>query len=117
MKRIISAVLVCVLLVGAMFSLASCGNMLVGKYELDLAVVEIEYEFALLNKVTVKGSPIVGDDYVIEGTYKIAENDKGETEITFTFEKENDDVKSGTFSFSKADDYIKIGGVKYEKAD
>ena len=116
MKRIISALLVCVLLVGAMLSLASCGTMLSGKYELDAALVEVVYEFAL-NKVTVTVSPIVGDDYVVEGTYKIGENDKGESEITLTFAEEDDNAKSGTFSFSKGDDYIKIGGVKYEKVD
>ena len=117
MKRIISAILVCVLLVGAMFTLASCGNFLMGKYELDIGLAEVEYEFALINKVTVTVEPIIGDDYVIEGTYKIGENEDGETVITLTFEKDSDEVKSGTFSFSQSDDYIKIGGVKYEKAD
>ena len=116
MKRIISALLVCVLLVGAMLTLASCGTMLSGKYELDVALAEVVYDFSM-NKVSVTVSPIIGDDYVVEGTYKIAENSEGETEITFTFEKEDDNAKSGTFSFSKGDDYIKIGGLKYEKVD
>lgn len=114
MKRIISTILVCVLLLGCVFTLASCGKKLSGKYELDLGIGSVTYDFKL-TKVVITGEAL-GQDTSVEGKYKIAKNDKGELEITFTFEnEENAKEYAGTFSFEKGDDYIKIGGVKYNK--
>ena len=45
MKKIISALLVCVLLVGCMFALASCGKTLSGTYEAKIIGTGVSYEF------------------------------------------------------------------------
>ena len=109
MKRIISTLLVCVLLLGCVFSLASCDKIVMGTYELDAIVGSKTYEFGL-TKVSITYE-VLGQDTTIEGKYSIDGD-----EITFTFEDE-DKAKdyAGTFSFEKGEDYIKIGGIKYTK--
>ena len=121
MKRIISTLLVCVLLLGCVFTFASCGKVLSGKYELDAVLGSKTYEFSGLNKVAITYE-VLSVETTIEGTYKIAKNDEGETEITFTFENEEAAKDyAGTFSFAQGKEegvnYIKIAGVKYTKAD
>ena len=121
MKRIISTLLVCVLLLGCVFSFASCGKVLSGKYELDAVLASNSYEFSGLNKVVITYE-VLSVETTLEGTYKIADNDEGETEITFTFENEEEAKDyAGTFSFAQGEEdgvkYIKIGGVKYKKVD
>jgi uncharacterized lipoprotein YehR (DUF1307 family) len=118
MKKIISSVLVCVLLVGAIFALASCGKTLSGKYS-DALTGLTTYEFNG-NKVTVSAG--AGNFKVsFDGTYKIAENDEGKTVITFTFEDEDAEKYSGDLPFAEGEEngkkYIKLAGVKYNKAD
>ena len=115
MKKIISTLLVCVLLLGCVLTLGSCDKILMGEYKLDALVGEVTYEFKL-NKVEISVEALGQDVAELEGTFKISKNDKGESEITFTFEnEENAKEYAGTFSFEKGDDYIKIGGVKYNK--
>ena len=120
MKRIISTLLVCVLLVGCVFSLAACGKKLSGKYELAL-VGGKTYEFKGKNVVITYEVGLI--EKSIEGEYSIAENDKGNLEITFTFadDVEDADVYKGTFAFAEGEEdgveYIKIAGIKYNKAD
>lgn len=113
MKKIISTILVCVLLVGSIFTLASCGKSLTGKYEADFALYEEIYEFGMFGKVTKTVDPISGDNTVTEGKYEF--NEAGD-EITLTF---GDD--SATYDFSSGEEdgvkYIKLGIVKYEKID
>lgn len=117
MKRILSLVLVCVLLLGSMFALASCSSMITGEYSDKLGLTT--YEFSLFNKVKITYS-IVGQ-HTIEGTYKITENGEGDKEITFTFadDVEDADDYKGTFNFSTGteddEEYIKIGLFKYYK--
>ncbi len=121
MKKIISSLLVCVLLVSCVFALASCGNKLNGKYELDAAVASTSYEFS--GKKVVVTYEVLGFEKSIEGKYKIAENDEGELEITFTFadDAEDADKYKGTYSFAEGKEgdkeYIKIAGIKYVKVD
>ena len=120
MKRIISTILVCALLLGCVLTLASCGKTISGKYELDAVVGSKTYEFSG-SKVVITYE-LLGKETSVEGKYKIAENDKGDLEITFTFEDE-DAAKdyAGTFSFAEGKEgdtkYIKIGGLKYNKVD
>ena len=116
MKKIISTLLVCVLLLGCVLTLGSCDKILMGEYELDALVGSVKYEFKLTKvEITVE---VLGQDTEFEGTYKITENEKGETEITFTFENEEKAKEyAGTFSFEKGDGFIKIGGVKYNKVE
>ncbi len=116
MKKTISIVLVCVLLLGCVMSLTSCDKFLFGKYESATAT----YEFSGLNKVT-KTRGIDAGSFTItgeteEGTYQITENDEGETVIKLTFGEE-----TNTYDFSHGEEdgvkYIKIGIIKYTKAD
>ncbi len=121
MKRILSVVLACALLVGCVMMFASCG--LSGKYEANLALAEVSYEFKG-SKVIVEVDPIIGDDVVLNGSYKLGKDDDGNETITITFEDtSSEEAKEygGTFSFAKGEEngekYIKIGMVKYELED
>ena len=114
MKRIVSTILLCLLLAGSVLSLASCDKILVGKYEADLAVAEVTYEFGLFGKVTCTTDPFIGDDEVKEGKYKISDDGK---EITITFDGED----PATYDFATGEEngvkYVKIGLIKYELED
>ena len=120
MKRVISALLVCVLLVASVFAMASCGKMLSGKYALKVAGIEtVSFEFSG-NKVSLV--LLSQEDKAIEGTYKIGENEEGNTVITLDFNDNKEASKyEGDLPFSEGEEdgvkYIKIAGVKYTKAD
>lgn len=118
MKKIISLALVCVLMLGCVFTLASCGKTLSGDYQDSLKVTTYSFKG---NKVTLTIDNIIGDDTVIEGKYEIGENDEGKTVITFTFEGEDSEEHSGSYDFSEGEEdgakYIKIGIVKYNKVE
>ena len=117
MKKVISTVLLCVLLVTSVFALASC-NMVTGEYEAEVLGTEITYEFGAFGKVTITVDPIIGDESVWEGKYEL--NDEGD-EITFTFEDEDAEEYSGTQSFAQGEEngtkYVKIGLVTYKAVD
>jgi len=114
MKKVLSAILVCVLLVGTMFTLVSCGNSLSGTYE------------GLLFDLKFKGSKvtiIVKDEEVLTGTYEIEGKDDDMT-ISFDFvdeDKANEDEKEalklidslldGDIPFEKDGDTIKLGKI------
>ena len=122
MKKIVSLLLVCVLLVGCVFALASCSKTLSGKYVLGAEKTGASYEFSG-NKVTVTYS-LLGVSKVLEGTYEIVPDEEGDGEsIIITIPGENDAAKkySGSFSFVEGregdESYIKIGGVKYVKSE
>ena len=116
MKKVLSLVLAVAVLATLCLALASCGKKLSGTYELDVIVGGKTYEFKG-NKVTISYE-LFGAKKSSEGTYKIAKNDDGDLEITFTFENKEAEEYSGTFSFEEVDkDTIKIAGVKYEKKD
>ena len=117
MKRIISTLLVCVLLIGCVFTFASC-TLLMGKYETNLVAAEVSYEFGIFGTVTIEVDPIIGDDTEYKGKYTI--NDAGD-KITIIIDDEKAELYDGEFSFAKGEEngkqYIKIAGVKYEKVD
>lgn len=120
MKKILSVFLACVLLVGCICTLASCGKSLSGAYEADLAVVEVTYDFKASGKVVLTLEPIIGNEMSFEGTYEF--NDDGD-KITIAFDGEDEDAEkyAGTMSFAEGEEdgdaYIKLSGVKYEKVD
>ena len=119
MKRIISTLLVCVLLLGCVLTLASCGKKLSGTYaskveaagqsaELSFTFkgknVVIETKFTVLGQVETKSQ---------EATYSIDGD-----EITFTYEEDGEEkVETMTFEQGEKDGvkYIKIAGVQYDK--
>ena len=113
MKRILSALLVCVLLVGCVFALASCGKTLSGEYKESLTG-NVVYKFSG-SKYTMTVDNIIGDDTVVEGKYEINEEDG---KITFTYEADGEE-KTSTENFSSGEEdgveYIKIGMLRYNK--
>ena len=123
MKRIISLVLACVLLVGCVAVFASCGKKISGTYEAEINAVVAKYtatydfsgsKVSITKKATVLGNVNTTN---FEGKYEIAENDDGTMEITITLESEDDEIKSGTYTFEEGEDYIKIAGIKYSKVE
>lgn len=124
MKKTLSTLLVCVLLLGCVFSLAGCVcslgsmTMITGKYEANLVAAEVVYDFGAFGGVTVTVDPIIGNSISFEGKYKV---DKDADEITFTFEDEDAEEYSGTFQFATGEEdgvkYVEVGYVKYMKMD
>ena len=111
MKRIISSALVCVLLLGVMFTLVSCGG-LSGTYEGKL----FDLKFSG-NKVTV-----IAGDKELAGTYEIEKDDDGNKKISFDFVDEKDakedekyilglidSLLSGSIPMSEKDGVLKLG--------
>ena len=119
MKKIISLALVCVLLVGCVFTLASCGNMLMGSYEAEVEIlgqsVSTTYEFSPFGFKQITKTKVLGniETETEEGSYKIVEDSDGELEITLDFEDE--DIDDVTATFEKGEGYIKIGLITYEE--
>lgn len=126
MKKILSAVLACILLVGCVFSLAGCvlsvGPMtfISGKYNAEITLVgEYDFEFSPLGGVTVTFDPILGDSSVYEGKYKVNNETK---EITLTWEGDAPALfDNGTIDFTSGEEdgveYVKLGSVKFTKVD
>ena len=121
MKKIISLALVCVLLVGTMFTLASCGTMLFGKYELvisDSNRVAYEFSFNKVTKTTTYGALGFEKTEVTEGKYEITEVEEGKYQITFTWDGE---TEPETTNFTQGEEngkkYVRIGILTYEKVD
>ena len=121
MKKVISVLLVCVLLIGTVCALASCGGKtLSGTYKRDGLFVDTTYTFTK-NEVTIKNSVGGAVSFESKATYVIEEKEDGSFTITFTYaegETPDDDLK-GTQSFTEGKEgdvqYIKIGGVQYNK--
>lgn len=116
MKKLVSAILVCVLLVGTLFTLASCGKSVSGKYEYDGLTQDQTIEFELFGKVTLTIKPLYGDSKVYEGKYEL--NDAGD-EITLTFEDEDaNKAYGGTKDFVQGQEndkkYIEIDFMTYK---
>ena len=115
MKKIISAVLVCMLLACMLFSLASCGKTLSGEYQDVLKTTTLKFSGS---NVTITIDNIIGDDTVLQGKYEITEDEENEGKyiITFTFDDEEDaDNWDAPMSFSEGEEdgkkYIKLGGI------
>ena len=117
MKKILSTVVVCVLLLSCVLAFAGC-KTISGEYTDALSITTYKFSGS---KVTITIDNIIGEDTVIEGKYSIDKNEEGDFEITFTFEGEDDGEEyAGTFSFSEGKEengtkYIKIAGIKYTK--
>ena len=127
MKKTISTILVCVLLVGSLLTLASCevAGFVFGTYSrTDTIIVDITttYEFSLteVTKTTTTDNLIGSGQSTTTETmkYKVGENDKGEKVIAFTVETD-DGSKTTELSFNSGKDdngnYIEIGGARYYK--
>lgn len=126
MKKTISTILVCVLLVGSLLTLASCevAGFVFGTYSRtdDALLVEITttYKFGLGKvEVTVESEGQLSgntETSTKEYKYKVTENDKGEKIIVLTLETD-DGTETNKLSFNSGKDdggsYIEIGGTRY----
>ena len=125
MKKTISTILVCVLLIGSLLSLASCevAGFVFGTYSrTDKIIVNITttYEFSLTEVTkTVTTDNLIGSGQNTTTEtmkYKVGENDEGEKVIVFTTVT-NDGTKTTEYSFNSGKDdggaYVEIGGVRY----
>ena len=122
MKKTLSALLVCVLLVGTLLSLVSCGIMLSGKYELKLTDdnhVVNEFSGKKVTKTKTSGMFGYSKSETVEGKYEINEVEEGKFKITFTWETEEDSIESLDFSQGEENGtkYIKLGGFTLNKVD
>lgn len=108
MKKIVSALLVCVLVVGMLFALTSCGKTLSGKYKENFTG-NVIYEFDMFGNVTKTVDNLFGDDTVTDGKYEI--NEEGD-KITFTFGDDSYELPLAVY-----DSYIEMGLSKYNKVD
>ena len=117
MKKIVSSVLVCVLLLGCVFALASCGKKLSGEYKSTLGTTTYAFSGS---DVTITYE-LLGFTKTIEGEYEITASEDEKEVIIFTFpaDEEDADEYAGEFSFVEGKEgeveYIKIGGIKYTK--
>ena len=126
MKKLISTILVCVLLLGCVMSFTSCSKMLLGKYETEVDAVvaggKVVYEFTPFGYTKTTTTEVLGfaKDSVEEGKYKITENEDGDLTITFTYEVDGKE-EAESFSFSQGEEdgvkYVKLGLIKYTKVD
>lgn len=121
MKKILSVFLACVLLVGCICTLASCGKSLSGAYEAEVELfgqsASTTYDFSGKKVEIITKTKLLGsiNTETVKGTYEIAEAD-GELEITITTEKDGEEV-SNTYTLEEGDGYIKIAGIQYNKVD
>lgn len=126
MKKIISALIICVLVVGCVCALTGCGGKtLNGAYVLEADIGGIidlgstTYEFSGNNvEITYE---VRGFEKSIEGTYEITTNEDETMTLTITIESEEEDAEdyAGKHSFVEGKEgdveYIKIDGVTFKK--
>ena len=127
MKKTISTILVCVLLVGTLLSLASCEvlGMVIGTYSrtyTNLLGQEVTETWEFSGKEVTKST--TSTKLVGEGTntsteymeYEIGENEDGEKIISLTVTTDNKSTTTDLKFNSGNDDggsYIEIDGVRY----
>ena len=91
-----------------LFTLASCGNKLSGKYSAEEDGVKVTYEFKRDGTFECSMDTFLGE-MNFDGTYEI----KGD-EITLTYELLGEEVEE-EYDFEKGRNYIKIDDTKLEK--
>jgi len=120
MKKTLSAILVCVMLLGCVFTLASCGNKPSGKYQAKLEILgqstTTTYDFKMNKVIVTVETEVLGNinTETSEYKYKVNKKDDGTLTIDLTGEVDGED-KTNTYTYEKGDDYIKIAGIKYNK--
>ena len=120
MKKTLSAILVCVMLLGCVFTLASCGNKPSGKYQAKLEILgqstTTTYDFKMNKVIVTVESEVLGsiNTETTEYKYKVNKKDDGTLTIDLTGEVDGEE-KTNTYTYEKGDDYIKIAGIQYNK--
>ena len=132
MKKVLSTIRVCVLIVGSLLTLASCGNTISGTYEgevnLIIAKYTVTYAFngnsvEITSTVSGAGGSYTSDP--VTATYEIKEDENGKKTITFDYgeaEAEEGMEEDGVaVSFVEGEEegvkYIKIAGIRYNKVE
>ncbi len=109
MKKIISTLLVCVLLIGCVMTFASCnllgGFLLEGEYYCEDNGVTYEFDDKKYEKE-------LGPVTVHEGTFEVKDG-----EISFTYSLVGGLSNTETLSFERGMGWIEIDGKRYEKVD
>ena len=120
MKKIISLLLVCVLLVCCVFALASCEKRLEGTYRNADGGATYVFEGDTVKRII----NIFGFEKEDNGTYKISENHKDEVIITmFWDDGDEDDSNNDKSKFVLLEGaeggtkYIKLDGTQYNKVE
>ena len=131
MKKIISTLLVCVLLVGSLLALGSCSKTVSGTYEGEVELLFVKYTVSYKfsgNKVDISSalSSAIGslDSTPVSATYQINETEEGDLTITFNYgdADEVDGAAEGGIALPFAEGiengkkYISIAGIKYFQA-
>ena len=121
MKKIISLALVCVMLMGAMLTLASCGTFLYGTYEKGTTSVTFSFgKVTIVEETTVLGT-VISKTY--EAEYSIEKDDDGSMTITFTYPEDAEKhiafmgEKTLAMGEENGKKYVRIGILTYDKAD
>lgn len=109
MKRIISTILVCTLMVCMLFTLASCGKKLNGTYSMEEDGVKVTYDFKRDGTFECTMEAGIFGDIEFDGTYEIDGK-----EITLVYELLGEEVDE-TFDFKKGSGYIEIDGERLDK--
>lgn len=123
MKKVLSAILMCAILVCSLFALVSCGNELSGTYEGDDGKFSFDGD-----KVTyVIPASFLTAEMRLDGTYEIVEEEDGKTFITLKFNVPSgssgitteliNSINDGLVNvpFVQGEDYIKINDNVYTK--
>ena len=129
MKKVLSTILVCVLIVGSLLALSSCGRIS-GTYEgslnLGFAAYTVTYSFNGNNvEITSQLTSQIGslNPSVVNATYVVEEKEDGTMTITFDYgdAEAADGMEEGGVALPFAEGtengetYIKIAGIKYIK--
>lgn len=112
MKKVLSMILVCTLMLGCVFALSSCGGPS-GTYEGELGVGTYTFSGNTYTHVT----KVANISSTVTGTFKMGEDEKGKTIIFTTGEGEKATTTTFSYSEGREDDvfYIKIGSIRYNK--
>ena len=113
MKKTLSAILVCILMLGCVLALASCGDIPGGKYESKVSGIDIE---------------ISGDRFIVleDGVKGIAKYKVEDNKITLTFDKveyvgddadEREEFNANKATIGAAFEQMFCGEHDYEKTD
>ena len=132
MKRIVSLTLTVVLVLGLIFTLASCGGGISGTYEgkvdfevagMDIVEGSLTFNFDGNNVEISAAAKLLGilggETESFKATYKLGEKEDGTKTITFDLgdaESIKGVIKTNVaLPFEQGDGYIKIAGIKYTK--
>ncbi len=104
MKKTISTILVCVLLIGTIFSLASCEifGLVIGTYSDGTTTYEFSGKEVTITTETKIGNTTLSNSK--SGEYKIGEDEDGRKTIAITISDNDGDSTTTTYFFNTGKD-------------